>query len=50
MFVTIAIPGGVSRGLVEHSEGKSGESDVAILRFLCGSPHLTGHFSPNGMP
>jgi hypothetical protein len=24
---------------VEHSEGKGGESDVAILRFLCGSPH-----------
>jgi hypothetical protein len=27
-------------GPVEHLEGKSGESDVAILRFLCGSPHL----------
>jgi hypothetical protein len=27
-------------GLVEHSEGKSEESIVAILRFLCGSPHL----------
>jgi hypothetical protein len=25
-------------GLVEHSEGKGGESAVAILRFLCGSP------------
>jgi hypothetical protein len=25
---------------VEHSEGKAGESVVAILRFLCGSPHL----------
>jgi hypothetical protein len=24
---------------VEHSEGKDGESDVAILRFLWGSPH-----------
>jgi hypothetical protein len=23
---------------VEHSEGKGGESDVAFLRFLCGSP------------
>jgi hypothetical protein len=23
---------------VEHSEGKGGESVVAILRFLCGSP------------
>jgi hypothetical protein len=23
-------------GSVEHSEGKGGESDVAILRFLCG--------------
>jgi hypothetical protein len=27
-------------GLVEHSEGKGGESDMAILRFLCGSPYL----------
>jgi hypothetical protein len=27
-------------GLVEHSEGKGGESDVAILGFLCGSPRL----------
>jgi hypothetical protein len=27
-------------GLVEHSEGKVGENVVAILRFLCGSPHL----------
>jgi hypothetical protein len=27
-------------GPVEHSEGKGGESDVAILRFLCGSPLL----------
>jgi hypothetical protein len=27
-------------GLVEHSEGKGGKSVVAILRFLCGSPHL----------
>jgi hypothetical protein len=26
-------------GSVEHSEGKGGESDVAISRFLCGSPH-----------
>jgi hypothetical protein len=25
-------------GSVEHSEGKGGENDVAILRFLCGSP------------
>jgi hypothetical protein len=25
-------------GSVEHSEGKGGESDVAVLRFLCGSP------------
>jgi hypothetical protein len=25
-------------GSVEHLEGKGGESDVAILRFLCGSP------------
>jgi hypothetical protein len=26
-------------GSVEHSEGKNRESVVAILRFLCGSPH-----------
>jgi hypothetical protein len=26
-------------GSVEHSEGKGGKSAVAILRFLCGSPH-----------
>jgi hypothetical protein len=26
--------------LVEHSEGKDEESVVAILRFLCDSPHL----------
>jgi hypothetical protein len=26
-------------GSVEHSERKGGESVVAILRFLCGSPH-----------
>jgi hypothetical protein len=26
-------------GSVEHSEGKGGESIVAIPRFLCGSPH-----------
>jgi hypothetical protein len=28
-----------SRGSVEHSEGKGGESVVVILRFLCGSSH-----------
>jgi hypothetical protein len=27
-------------GCVEHSEGNGGESDVAILRFLYGSPRL----------
>jgi hypothetical protein len=27
-------------GSLEHSEGKGEESDVAILRFLCGSPRL----------
>jgi hypothetical protein len=27
-------------GPVEHSEGKGGESVVAIPRFLCGSPSL----------
>jgi hypothetical protein len=30
---------GQGGGSVEHSEGKGGESVVAILRFLCGSPH-----------
>jgi hypothetical protein len=36
---TVARPGRVSRGSVEHLEGKDGESDVVILRFLCSSPH-----------
>jgi hypothetical protein len=27
-------------GPVKHSEGKGGESAIAILRFLCGSPRL----------
>jgi hypothetical protein len=27
-------------GSVEHSEGKGRESDVAMLRFQCGSPRL----------
>jgi hypothetical protein len=27
-------------GPVEHSEGKGGESALAILRFVCGSPRL----------
>jgi hypothetical protein len=27
-------------GSVEYSEGKDGESAVAISRFLCCSPHL----------
>jgi hypothetical protein len=27
-------------GPVEHSEGKSGDNGVAILRFLCDSPRL----------
>jgi hypothetical protein len=35
-------------GPVEHSEGKSGESVVAILRFLCGSPRLY-HLSTEGL-
>jgi hypothetical protein len=35
---TVARPGGTSRGSVEHSEGRGGESDVVIQRFLCGSP------------
>jgi hypothetical protein len=36
---TIARPGWASRGSVEHSEGKDGESVVAIPMFLCDSPH-----------
>jgi hypothetical protein len=39
-------------GSVKHSEGKGGETVVAISMFLCGSPRLyrlrTGHFSPDG--
>jgi hypothetical protein len=30
---------GLVGGSVEHSKGKDRESVVAILRFLCGSPH-----------
>jgi hypothetical protein len=37
---TIARSGGASRGSVEYSKGKGGESVVAILRFLCGSSRL----------
>jgi hypothetical protein len=29
-------------GPMKHSEGKGGESDVTILRFLCGSPACVG--------
>jgi hypothetical protein len=36
---TVARLSGASRGSVEHSEGKDGESIVAILRFLCGCTH-----------
>jgi hypothetical protein len=36
-YFTVAKLGRVSRGSVEHSEGKGGESVAAILRFLCGS-------------
>jgi hypothetical protein len=39
VYITVARPGEESRGSVEPSEGKGGKSDVAILRFLCGSPH-----------
>jgi hypothetical protein len=39
-------------GSVEHSEGKGGESVVAILRFLYGSSHpcrlRTASFWPDG--
>jgi hypothetical protein len=38
MFITVIRPGGTSRGTVKHSEGKDGESVVAIARFLRGSP------------
>jgi hypothetical protein len=41
-------------GSVEHSEGKGRESAMAILRFLCGSPHLcrlrTAPFWPRWQP
>jgi hypothetical protein len=36
----IEIGQGQLGGPVEHTEGKGGESAVAILRFLCGSPGL----------
>jgi hypothetical protein len=37
IYFTVAKPGGASRGTMEHTEGKDGESAVTILRFLCGS-------------
>jgi hypothetical protein len=37
IYFTVAKPGEASRGTMEHSEGKDGESAVAILRFLYGS-------------
>jgi hypothetical protein len=40
MFDKIEIGRGHFRGPTEHSEGKNGESVVAILRFLGGSPRL----------
>jgi hypothetical protein len=40
MLDKIEIGQGHLGGLVEHSEGKGGESAMAILRFLCGSPCL----------
>jgi hypothetical protein len=40
MFNTIARLDRASRGSVEHSKGKGRGSDVAIPRFLCGSPCL----------
>jgi hypothetical protein len=40
MLDKMAIRQGQLGGPVEHSEGKGGESVVAISRFLCGSPRL----------
>jgi hypothetical protein len=37
-LLTIVIPDEASKRSVEHSEGKGGESVMAILRFQCGSP------------
>jgi hypothetical protein len=40
MFILLLRPGGATRGIVEHSEGKGGERAMAIPRFLCDSPRL----------
>jgi hypothetical protein len=40
MLDKMLIGRGYLGGPVEHSEGKDGESVVAILRFLCGIPRL----------
>jgi hypothetical protein len=40
MFYKLETVRGHFGGSVEYSEGKDGESDVAILRFLSGSPRL----------
>jgi hypothetical protein len=38
MFITVAGPGGASRGISGTLEREGQDSVVAILRFLCGSP------------
>jgi hypothetical protein len=38
LFAVVRLGGASRGGSVKHSEGKGGKSDVAILRFLYGSP------------
>jgi hypothetical protein len=40
MLDKIEIGRGHLGGSVKHSEGKDGKSVVAVMRFLCGTPHL----------
>jgi hypothetical protein len=39
VYILLLDRAGQVGGSVEHSEGKVGESVMAILRFICGSPH-----------
>jgi hypothetical protein len=39
VYLLLVDRAGQVRGSVKHSEGKGEESVMAILRFLCGSPH-----------
>jgi hypothetical protein len=39
IYILLLDRAGQVGGSMEHLEGKVGESVIAILRFICGSPH-----------